>query len=148
MARISDVGEELRISDPDDLATQIREYARVKATIDMMDARAKELRDKLFAQLDTAGYEDEKGNMQLELETSIEGIVRIEKQRRVTRKLNEPKAEEILDANGLADDVFELKRVVNEDALMAAFYENKITEDELDQMFPASVTWALRTLKK
>jgi hypothetical protein len=31
---------------------------------------------------------------------------------------------------------------------MAAFYENKITEDELDQMFPASVTWALRTLKK
>ena len=114
----------------------------------MMEARAKELREKLFTQLDTAGYEDEKGNMQLELETSIEGIVRIEKQRRVTRKLNEPKAEEILDANGLSEEVFELKRVVNEDALMAAFYENKITEDELDQMFPASVTWALRTLKK
>jgi hypothetical protein len=140
--------EELRISDPDDLGTQIREYAQVKATLEMMETRAKELRDKLFTQLDTQGYEDEKGNFQIELETSIEGIVRIEKQRRVTRKLNEPKAEEIIEANGLSDEVFELKRVVNEDALMAAFYENKITEDELDQMFPASVTWALRTLKK
>jgi hypothetical protein len=30
----------------------------------------------------------------------------------------------------------------------AFFYENKITEDELDDMFPATVTWALRTLKK
>ena len=140
--------EELRISDPDDLNTQIREYAQVKATLEMMEARAKELREKLFTQLDTQGYEDEKCNFQLELETSVEGIVRIEKQRRVTRKLNEPKAEEIIEANGLSDEVFELKRVVNEDALMAAFYENKITEDELDQMFPASVTWALRTLKK
>ena len=140
--------EELRISDPDDLLTQIREFAQLKASLEIMEARSKELRDKLFAQLDTEGYEDEKGNLQLELESPIEGIVRLEKQRRVSRKLNEPKAEEILDANGLSDDVFELKRVVNEDALMAAFYEGKITEDELDEMFPASVTWALRTLKK
>lgn len=139
--------EKLRISDPDDLHTQIREYAQVKATMEIMEARAKELRDKLFAQLDTEGYEDEKGNIQLDLPEAIDGIIRLEKQRRVTRKLNEPKAEEILEANGL-EEVFELKKVVNEDALMAAFYENKITEDELDQMFPASTIWALRTLKK
>jgi hypothetical protein len=139
--------ETLRISDPDDLYTQIREYAQVKATMEVMEARAKELRDKLFAQLDTEGYEDEKGNIQIDLPEAIDGIVRLEKQRRVTRKLNEPKAEEILEANGL-EEVFELKKVVNEDALMAAFYENKITEDELDQMFPASTIWALRTLKK
>lgn len=140
--------EELRISDPDDIKSQIREYAQVKASIEMMEARSKELRDKLFAQLDTEGYEDEKGNIQLDLDQAIDGIVRLEKQRRVSRKLNEPKAEEILDAKGLSDEVFELKRVVNEDALMAAFYEEKITEDELDQMFPATVIWALRTLKK
>jgi hypothetical protein len=140
--------EELRISDPDDLGAQIREYAKVKATIEMMETRSKELREKLFIKLDTEGYEDEKGNVQLDLAEAVEGIVRLEKQRRVTRKLNEPKAEEIIESKGLSDEVFELKRVVNEDALMAAFYEEKITEDELDQMFPATVVWALRTLKK
>jgi hypothetical protein len=140
--------EALRISDPDDIKAQIREYARVKATIEMMDARSKELRDKLFIALDADGYEDEKGNIQLDLDETIEGIVRLEKQRRVTRRLNEAKAEEIIDAKGIADDVYEMKRVINEDALMAAFYEEKITEDELDEMFPASVVWALRTLKK
>jgi hypothetical protein len=31
---------------------------------------------------------------------------------------------------------------------MAAYYEEKLTEDELDRMFPVNVTWALRTLKK
>jgi hypothetical protein len=139
--------EELRISDPDDVKSQIREFVLLKASLEVMEARSKELRDKLMAQLDSEGYEDEKGNIQFDLPESVEGIVRLEKQRRVTRKLNEPKAEEILEANGL-EEVFELKKVVNEDALMAAFYEGKITEDELDQMFPASTIWALRTLKK
>lgn len=140
--------EELRISDPDDLSSQIREFALLKASLEIMEARSKELREKLITQLDSAGYEDEKGNIQFDLPEAVEGIVRLEKQRRVTRKLNEPKAEEIIESKGLSDEVFELKRVVNEDALMAAFYEEKITEDELDQMFPATVVWALRTLKK
>jgi hypothetical protein len=53
----------------------------------------------------------------------------------------------VLFRSGLEDDLYELKRVVKEDALMAAFYEEKITEDELDEMYPATVVWALRTLK-
>jgi hypothetical protein len=31
---------------------------------------------------------------------------------------------------------------------MAAYYEGTITEDELDEMFPVNITWALRTAKK
>jgi hypothetical protein len=31
---------------------------------------------------------------------------------------------------------------------MAAHYEGKLTEEELDDMFPVSVVWALRTVKK
>ena len=77
-----------------------------------------------------------------------DGIVRIEKQRRTTRKLNELVADEIIDAAELSDEVYEMKRVINEDALMAAYYEGKLTEEQLDTMFPVTVTWALRTLKK
>jgi hypothetical protein len=137
-----------RFSDPDDFNTQVREYIKVKATMEIMEARQKELREKLFSQLDAAGEEDDKGNIQLVLDSEIDGVLRLEKQRRASRKLNELKADEIIEANGLGDEVYEMKRVINEDALMAAFYEEKISEAELDEMFPVNVTWALRTLKK
>lgn len=132
---------------PEDVAGQVKEYIYVKKNIDQLDARSKELRDKLFSHLDEGGYEDDRGNVQLELESEVDGVVRLEKQRRVTRKLNEPKAEEILTELGLKDEVFVMTPVLDEDKLMAAFYEGKITEEQLDDMFPSTVVWALRTLK-
>lgn len=143
------VPEEPReFSNPDDLASQVREYVRLKASIDMMESRSKELREKLMAELDQSGEEDDKGNVMLDLGFDADGVVRLEKQRRSSRKLNESKAEEIIEAAGIGDDVYEMKRVINEDALMSAFWEEKITEEQLDEMFPVTVTWALRTLKK
>jgi len=113
---------------PDDVAGQVKEYLYVKKNIDQMETRSKELRDRLFAHLDEDGYEDDKGNVQLELGADIDGVVRLEKQRRVTRKLNEPKADEILSELGLKDGIFVMTPVLDEDKLMAAFYEGKITE--------------------
>lgn len=132
---------------PDDIAGQVKEFLYIKKNIDQLDTRAKELRDKLFSHLDEDGYEDDKGNVQLELDSDVDGVVRLEKQRRVTRKLNEPKADEILTELGLKDEIFVMTPVLDEDKLMAAFYEGKITEEQLDDMFPANVVWALRTLK-
>jgi hypothetical protein len=144
--RIEEEGS--RFEDPNSLEAQVREYIKVKSTIDLMETRSKELREKLFNVLDSEGLEDSNGNIQFEFPTAIEGIVRLEKQRRTTRKLNEPIAEEILTANGIYDEVFVLKPTLDEDKLMAAFYEGKITEEQLDEMFPTNVVWALRTLKK
>lgn len=146
MARIADE-EGLRFSDPEDLNSQVREYVKLKQTLDALTSRQKELREKLFEQIDLNGEEDDKGNVQLELGFDVDGIVRIEKQRRVTRKLDELKAEEIIETLGLGDEVYEMKRVINEDALMAAHYEGKITEDDIDSMFPSNVVWALTTKK-
>lgn len=137
-----------RFLDPESLEAQVREYAKLKASMEILETRSKELREKLFGQLDLEGYEDDKGNIQLDLPTAIDGIVRLEKQRRVSRKLNELVADDIIEQVGIADEVYEMKRVINEDALMAAFYEDKLTEEQLDQMFPPNVIWALRTLKK
>lgn len=137
-----------RFRDPDSLEAQLSEYVKIKSTIEMMDSRAKEIRDRLFQELDGNGEEDDKGNLQLVLPLPIDGVVRLEKQRRVTRKIDEQTSEEIIAELGLEEEVYEVKRVINEDALMAAYYEGKITEEQLDAMYPASVTWALRTLKK
>ena len=140
--------EVTRISDPNDLTSQISEYVKLKASIDGLEARQSELRKKLFAAIEDGGFEDDKGNIQLELGSVIDGVYRLEKQRRTKRTLDEARAEALLEELGLADDIYEMKPVLNEDYLMAAFYEEKITEDQLEEMYPLSITWALRTVKK
>jgi hypothetical protein len=116
--------------------------------MDALEKRSKELREKILAVVDVDGYEDDKGNILYELDTPIDGVIRLEKQRRATRKLDEDKAEEIIEAKGLSDKVYKMVRVIDEDALMAAHYEGEITEEEIDEMFPVSIVWALRTPKK
>lgn len=140
--------EGTRFSDPNDVTSQIREYVKLKASMDGLEARQSELRKKLFAAIEDKGFEDEKGNLQLELDESIDGVYRLEKQRRTKRTLDELRAESLLEELGLAGEVYEMKPVLNEDYLMAAFYEEKITEEQLEEIYPLSVTWALRTVKK
>lgn len=147
MARVAPE-EPREFYDPDDFDSQVREFVRLKETIDSLDKRQKELRDKLMAVLDEDGYEDEKGNILYEFDTPVDGVVRLEKQRRATRKLDEEKAEEIINTKGIGEDVYKMVRVIDEDALMASYYDGKVTEEELDEMFPVSVIWALRTPKK
>lgn len=137
-----------RLSNPEDFETQVREYLKLKASMDFMESRVKELRTKIFEKMDLEGDPDDKGNINLFLDQEIDGVSRLEKQRRVSRKLNEALAETIIDEAGIGDEVYETKRVINEDALMAAFYEEKITEEQLEDMFPATITWALRAPKK
>ena len=146
---VNAIPEEPRFSgDPTDFNTQVREFVRLKETIESLEKRQKELRDQLVQYVDTEGYEDEKGNILFEFENPIDGVVRLEKQRRATRKLDEEKAEAIIAEKQLGDDVYKMVRVIDEDALMASFYDGKLTEEELDEMFPVTVVWALRTPKK
>jgi hypothetical protein len=140
--------EGVRFSDPNSLEAQVREYVKVKATIDQMETRQRELREALFAQLDEEGFEDDKGNVIIELDSAIDDVVRIEKQRRVTRKLDEDIAEEIIKDHDLGDVVYKTIRVIDEDALMAQMYEGNLSEEEVDRMFPSKVVWALTTKKK
>lgn len=140
--------EPLEIYDPNDPESQIREYIRLAASIDSLESRRKELRENIFEYIAQEGYEDEKGNFQLPLSRAIDGVSRIEKSGRRSRKLDEMKAEEIIEAKGLTEKAYKMVRVIDEDALMAAHYEGELTEEELDEMFPVTTVWALRIPKK
>lgn len=143
------IDENMReFADPNDVGTQIREYLQVKASMELLETRQKALRETLLTYIDANGEFDDKGNVFLELGSAVDGVVRLEKQKRVSRKLDEDSAEQILANNSLEDDVYEVVRVVNEDKLMAVFYEGKLTEDELERIYPAKVVWALTTKKK
>jgi hypothetical protein len=139
--------EETRFVDPNSLEAQVREYAKLKASMNYMEARQKELRDLLFSKIEEEGYEDEKGNVILDLPQSVEGIRCLQKTARITPYLDDTVAERIIEEKGIGDDVYKMVRVIDEGALMSQLYEGKLTEDEIDEMFPKKTIWALTTKK-
>lgn len=134
--------EEPRIA-KDTLESQAKEYAFTKKQIDYLEKRQKELREMLFEKVEENGEVDDKGNVILELPEEIEGFVAITKQRRVTRKIDEDVAFDIIDEKGLRDKLIKTVEVIDEDALMAALYSDELTEEEIDEMYPQTVVWAL-----
>jgi hypothetical protein len=146
MARVKP--EEPRGPEQDDLVNQTKEYAFIKAQLEYLEKQQKELREKLFEALDGSGEPDDKGNIILELPQEIDGYVSVVKQKRVSRKVDELVADEIITAKGMEDTLYKTIRVVDEDALMAALYNDELTEEEIDQMYPQKITWALILSKK
>jgi uncharacterized protein YebE (UPF0316 family) len=137
MARVKAVEPE------DPLIKEAKEYAFIKQQMDYLDKQQKELKAKLFAHLDDLGEVDDKGNIILELPEEISGFGALVKQRRVSRKIDELRAEEIITEKGMEDSLYKTIRVVDEDALMAALYNDELTEAEVDEMYPQNIVWAL-----
>jgi bacterioferritin (cytochrome b1) len=145
MARAAD---EPRDFNSDDLVGQTKEYSTLKKSIEQFEARQKELKASLFEKIEEDGFTDDKGNWWLELPETIDGYVSLQKQKRVTRKIDEMIAEDLIEKKGLTDRLYKTVRVVDEDELMAALYEGLLTEEEVDEMFPPKIVWALMLSKK
>ena len=138
---------ENRNADETDLIARTKKYAFLKSQLDYLEKEQNALREELFEVLDGEGEVDDKGNVIIQLPQAVDGFNSIIKQRRVTRKVDELKAEEIIAAHGLEDTLYKTVRMVDEDALMAALYEEVLTEEEVDEMYPPKIVWAL-VLKK
>lgn len=141
MARVKPV--EQRDPQEVELISRARKYAFLKSQLEFIEKEQKEIRTELFADIESNGETDDKGNIVLELPEEVEGYKVIMKQRRNSKSFNEAKAEEIIEAKGLQDKLYKTVRVVDEDALMAALYNDELTEAEVDEMYPISVIWAL-----
>lgn len=145
MAKVSP--SENRNADETSLIARTKKYAFLKSQLDYLEKEQKALRAEMFEVLDGEGEVDDKGNIIIQLPEEVDGYNSIMKQRRVTRKIDETKAADIIYAKGLQDSLYKTIIVVDEDALMAALYEDVLTEEEIDEMYPQSVVWAL-VLKK
>ena len=139
MARVKET--EAREEDP--LIKDAREYSFLKQQIDFLEKQQKEVRERLFSTLDEMGELDDKGNIIVELPEEVNGFGAVVKQRRVSRKIDELAAEEIITEKGMEDQLYKTIRVVDEDALMAALYNDELTEAEIDLMYPQKIVWAL-----
>ena len=139
MARVK--ATEAREEDP--LIKDAREYSFLKQQIDFLEKQQKEVRERLFTKLDELGEIDDKGNVIVELPEEVNGFGSVVKQRRVSRKIDEIVADEIITEKGMEEQLYKTIRVVDEDALMAALYNDELTEAEIDLMYPQKIVWAL-----
>lgn len=139
MARVK--AAEAREEDP--LIKDAREYSFLKQQIDFLEKQQKEVRERLFSTLDEMGEVDDKGNIIIELPEEVNGFGALVKQRRVSRKIDELVADEIITEKGMEEQLYKTIRVVDEDALMAALYNDELTEAEIDLMYPQKIVWAL-----
>ena len=141
MARITK--QNTRVIDKDDVLSQAQQYAFFKKQVEYFQEQMKSIREELFTHIEENGETDDKGNIIFELPQEIEGFTSITKQRRVTRKIDEDIAFDIIDEKGLRDKLIKVAEVIDEDALMAALYSDELTEEEIDEMYPQNVVWAL-----
>jgi hypothetical protein len=141
MAKVKE--EQSRVAGQDDFETQARQYIFVKKQMEFFESELKKLREQIFEHVDTSGEVDGSGNLFVELPSEIEGVKTIQKQRRVTRKINPEMADNVIMSKGLENDLYKTIQIIDEDALMAALYEGKLTEEEIELMYPEKVVWAL-----
>lgn len=127
-----------------------RSFLRRKVLVDALSEEMKVDREKLMNLLDDLGLADANGSLSVTFEQPIEGYVGMQKQRRTSRKLidlDEVRAR--LTELNLADKVIKqvTTEVVDEEALLQAHWNGLISEDDLDALYPVTVTWALTPQK-
>jgi acid stress-induced BolA-like protein IbaG/YrbA len=89
------------------------------------------------------GVENENGHIVVAINDEVSGVNNVMQQRKVSKSLDIDVAEEILKAKGIHEKCIKMVPVLDEDEIMSAYYEGTITEEDIDSMFPAKVSWAL-----
>lgn len=123
------------------LTRAVREFNGLKRQVDLLTARQKSIRNDLMDLLDEYGEVDDKGHKVLELPEQCDDVVSLVAQRSVTRSLDPDAAEEILTAKSLLDRCIEMVPTLNEDEILAARYEDLLTDEDIEAMFPTSITF-------
>lgn len=136
------------LPDENGLVNKVRRYLTLKNRIDDLSKEQSNLKTELSSLVDTEGTPDEKGHLWLSLPEDVDGITSLQRQRRVSQKLDEEAAERILKKKGLADRCYKMVPVVDESEIMSCLYEELLTEEEIDTMFPKSVSYAFLPSKQ
>lgn len=116
----------------------VRQFKALKDNVDMLVKRQTDIKKRLTDNIDQFGSEDEKGHIVLALDDED----KIMKQKRVTKNLDISAAEIILTKKGIRETCIKMVPTLDEAAIMAAFYNGHLSEEDIDTMFPAKVTYA------
>jgi len=133
----------IKKEDPKDpgIMGKVRTYLTLKKNVDDMSAQRDSLKKDLIELVDTEGEPDEKGHLWYQLPEEVDGVSALQRQRKVSQKLDADVADSLLKEKGLQDRCYQMVPVLDEAEVMACLYEGLLTEEEIDRMFPKSVTY-------
>lgn len=129
------------------IAIRFKEYAGIRSQREVLQKREDELKKELSAAIERHGWSDDKGNEYLNFPEPIDGFEGIKRERRAVPYLDEEKALEIIREKGLERSCTMKVTVVNEDAVRAAQFEGKLSQDDIDAMFQWKINYAFKPEK-
>ena len=124
------------------IVREVRQYVALQKETKDIGKRQTEVKKRLQDTVIEFGETDDRGHIRIELNDDVSGVSEIVNQRRVSKALDIEVAEKILEEKGLTESCIELVPVLDEDAIMAAYYQGKLTEADIDLMFPPKISWA------
>ena len=124
------------------IVSKVRKYVSLRGRIEDLTKEQSSLKAELSEIVDKEGTPDDKGHIWYSLPEEVDGFQSLQRQRRVTQKLDEDTARTILKQKGLTDRCYKLIPVLDESEVMACLYEDLLSEEEVDSMFPKSVSYA------
>lgn len=127
--------------DTENLKDNVRQFIMLRDQIDLLTKRQSEIKKRLTDSLSEMPA-DENGHRTLQFNDDSSGF-KATRQRRVSKPLDMDTAETILTAKGIKNTCIKMVPTLDEAAIMSAFYEGYLTEDDIDAMFPQKVTYAL-----
>jgi hypothetical protein len=122
---------------------EVQQYVFLKEEVTAIETRVGTLRKRILAVVQEIGEENDKGSLVLPINDEVSNTASVIKQRRVSKVFDEDKATSLLAEKGLADSCTKIITVLDQDAVMAAYYDGKLTDEDIETMFPEKVSWAL-----
>lgn len=124
------------------LMVKIREFISYKKQIEKLTKAQDVLKKELMKSVEELGEVDDQGHQWIHLPEEVDGYAALQRQRRVSQGLDMDAATAILKSKGLYDKCVEMVPMIQEDAVMGALYLGELTEDDVDKIFPKTITWA------
>jgi hypothetical protein len=132
----------------ENIRREVQQYVTLKDEADAITERVTTIKKRLTGYIEDLGEPNEKGSIVLPVEDERTGTRAIVKQRRVSKQFDENTANDLLKSKGLFDTCTTTVTMLDQDAVMGAYYEGKLTDADIETMFPEKVTWALILEKK
>jgi len=129
--------------DLEPIRKEVQQYVLLKDEVTSIESRVGVLRKRLLSTIEDLGETNDKGSIVLPINDSTSNTASIIKQRRVSKVFDEDKANNLLAEKGLFDSCVKTITVLDQDAVMAAYYDGKLTDEDIETMFPEKVSWAL-----